>query len=114
MHCFVGNLFRCKSAKNYKILLRFLKAISINHQANGNVKFLGHPVAVGHILSKLLHRLVTARYSWRPPFQRADIPVFLLRSLLGIIELRFDVKVRVRVKVSRVSGKISASFRFSE
>jgi len=29
MHCFVGNLFRCKSAKNYKIRLRFHKAISI-------------------------------------------------------------------------------------
>jgi len=29
MHCFIGNLFRCKSAKNYKILLRFHKAISI-------------------------------------------------------------------------------------
>jgi len=29
MYCFVENLFRCKSAKNYKILLRFHKAISI-------------------------------------------------------------------------------------
>jgi len=29
MHCFVGNLFRCKSAKNYKIRLRFYKAILI-------------------------------------------------------------------------------------
>jgi len=29
MLCFVGNLFRCKSAKNYKIRLRFHKAISI-------------------------------------------------------------------------------------
>jgi len=26
MHCFVGNQFRCKSAKNYKIQLRFHKA----------------------------------------------------------------------------------------
>jgi len=24
MHCFVGNLFRCKSAKNYKIRLRYM------------------------------------------------------------------------------------------
>jgi len=30
MHCFVGNLFRCKSAKNYKIRLRFHKTIIIN------------------------------------------------------------------------------------
>jgi len=29
MHVFVGNLFRCKSAKNYKIRLRFHEAISI-------------------------------------------------------------------------------------
>jgi len=29
MHCFVWNLFRCKSAKNYKIRLRFHKVISI-------------------------------------------------------------------------------------
>jgi len=29
MHGFIGNLFRCKSAKNYKIQLRFHKAISI-------------------------------------------------------------------------------------
>jgi len=29
MHCLVGNLFRCKSAKNYKIRLRFHKAVSI-------------------------------------------------------------------------------------
>jgi len=35
MHCFVRNLFRCNSAKNYKIRLRFYKAI---HQANGNVQ----------------------------------------------------------------------------
>jgi len=42
MHRFVGNLFRCKSAKNYKIRLRFHKAISIQHQANGNVQFWGH------------------------------------------------------------------------
>jgi len=38
MHCFVGNILRCKSAKNYKIRLKFHKAISIQHQANGNVQ----------------------------------------------------------------------------
>jgi len=46
MHCFVENLFRCKSAKKYKIRLRFHKAIStisIYHQANGNVHFWGPP-----------------------------------------------------------------------
>jgi len=43
MHCFVGNLFRCKSAKNYKIWLRFYKAISIEHQANWNVHVFGPP-----------------------------------------------------------------------
>jgi len=45
MHYFVGNLFRCrpKSAKNYKIRLRFHKDISIYNQANGNVQFFGPP-----------------------------------------------------------------------
>jgi len=48
MHCFVGNLFRCrpKSAKNYKIRLKFYKAISIYHQAHGNVQFFG-PSSLG-------------------------------------------------------------------
>jgi len=40
MHCFVGNLFRCKSAKNYKIRLRC-------HNLTSSVEmcsFMGHPV----------------------------------------------------------------------
>jgi len=32
------------SQKNYKIWLRFHKAISIYNKANGNLQFLGHPV----------------------------------------------------------------------
>jgi len=36
-------------------------------------------------------------------FQRAAISVIWLRSSLGLIELKFVVKVRVRVKVSRMS-----------
>jgi len=30
MHCSVGNIFRCKSAKNYKIRLRFTKLCQFN------------------------------------------------------------------------------------
>jgi len=48
-----GNIFRCKCAKNYKIRLRFHKAISISHQANGNVYFFGPPC----ILTRWLHDL---------------------------------------------------------
>jgi len=44
MHRFVGNPFMCKSAKNYEIRLRFYKAISIEHQTNGNACSIDMPI----------------------------------------------------------------------
>jgi len=44
MHCFVGNLFSCKFAKNYKIWSRLHKF----NTKHGNVQFFGHPVYTKH------------------------------------------------------------------
>jgi len=40
---FTSNVQYVLLARNYKIRLRFHKAISIKHQANGNVQFFGPP-----------------------------------------------------------------------
>jgi len=50
MHCFVGNLFRCKSAKNYKIRLSFIKLYQFNIKQMEMCSFLGHPVVL-HVLT---------------------------------------------------------------
>jgi len=59
MHCFVGNLFRWKSAKNYKIRLRFHKAISIYYQTIGNVQFFGSTLYTTGVLFGLCDWLQT-------------------------------------------------------
>jgi len=74
MHCFDGNLFRCKSAKNYKIWLRFDtelvsniifnlkhgKAAGTDGLSTGHLKFC-HPV-LSVILAKLFQLMLLCSY----------------------------------------------------